>query len=56
MSEQTWTIQQLWAELSRFEEELKAAKLAESSIRTYVDRSSIFLRFLVGDYSPQGPR
>ena len=30
-----------------------SAGLAESSIDTYVQRSSVFLRWLVGDYHPR---
>jgi len=56
MTEQAWTIGQLWSELRRFEDELNAAKLAENTVRTYVDRTTFFLRFLVGDYTPEGPR
>ena len=51
-----WTLQELRKELGRFEAELRANDLRESSVRTYVDRSAIFLRWLAGDYHPQGPR
>lgn len=51
-----WTIEKLHVELRRFEERLRAEGLAPTSIRTYVDRTAIFLRWLVGDYHPQGPR
>jgi hypothetical protein len=51
-----WTIDELEVELRRFETELKAADLAENTVRTYVDRSAIFIRWLAGDYQPQGPR
>lgn len=53
---ESWAIDDLHAELSRFEEELRAAGLAESSIHTYVDRTGRFLRWLVGDYTPSGPK
>jgi hypothetical protein len=39
----------------KFERELRAADLRETSVRTYVDRTAIFLRWLAGDYQPQGP-
>jgi hypothetical protein len=55
VSEQTWTHAELLAELEEFERELKAAGLRDSSVRTYTDRTSIFLRWLVGDYTPRGP-
>ena len=51
-----WTLEALERELKRFEAELRANDLAESSVRTYVDRSAIFIRWLAGDYHPQGPR
>ncbi len=56
MSEQQWTIDDLRREVRDFERDLRAAGLADSSIRTYVDRSEVFLRWLTGDYRPQGPR
>lgn len=51
---ESWSIVALRKELGRFEDELREAGLAESSIRTYVDRSDTFLRWLVGEYRPQG--
>lgn len=53
---QVWDIPELEAELRNFEAVLRRAKLAESSIRTYVDRSAIFVRWLAGEYRPSGPR
>lgn len=41
--------------LSEFEAELRAAGLEETTIRTYVDRSTYFVRWLEGDYHPRGP-
>ncbi len=52
----SWTLEALEKELRRFEGELRAANLAEASVRTYVDRSAIFIRWLAGEYLPQGPR
>lgn len=54
MASKQWTIEDLHAELARFEAELRSAGLAESSVTTYVDRSGRFLRWLVGDYTPRG--
>lgn len=51
-----WTVHDLERELERFEAELRAAGLAESSIRTYVDRSRNFVRWLAGEFNPRGPR
>ncbi len=55
-TEKGWAIGELRAKLGQFEAELRAAGLAENSIRTYVDRSEIFLRWLVGDYMPRQSR
>jgi hypothetical protein len=50
------TLPELWAKLDEFEHELEAAQLAPSSVRTYVDRTKYFLRWLDGTYRPEGPR
>lgn len=55
MDRDCWTAVELETELERFERELRAARLKESTVRTYVDRSSIFVRWLAGDYQPMGP-
>lgn len=54
-AEEAYTVEELLNELSRFETELRAAGLAENTIRTYVDRSTYFVRWLSGDYEPRGP-
>ena len=46
---------ELRAELRRFEHQLRAAGLKETSVTTYVDRTSRFLKWLEGDYQPRGP-
>jgi hypothetical protein len=56
MPAETWTIADLLEELDRFERAARSAGLAESSVRTYADRSRIFVRWLAGDYQFQGPR
>jgi hypothetical protein len=53
---QTWTLSELERELLRFEGELRAAGLAETSVKTYVKGPETFLRWLSGDYVPQGPQ
>lgn len=55
VAEKSWTHDELLDELEGFERELKAAGLRDSSVRTYTDRTRTFLRWLVGDYTPQGP-
>ena len=52
----TWTLKKLDDALKRFEAELQDAELRESTIRTYVDRTHTFLRWLAGEYRPTGPR
>jgi hypothetical protein len=48
-------VEDLRAELRRFENELRAAGLRENSVSTYVDRTDRFLKWLDGDYQPRGP-
>jgi hypothetical protein len=38
--------------LAQFETELRAAGLADNTVRTYADRSKYFVRWLAGNYSP----
>ena len=47
-----WTPDKLHELLGQFEAELREAGLAENSIRTYVDRSMYFVRWLAGEYQP----
>ena len=51
----SWTVQDLKAELARFEAEARRAGLKETSVATYVDRAERFVRWLDGDYQFQGP-
>ena len=53
--DERWSIADLQRELGRFEQELRAAQLSEASVETDTGRSSIFLRWLMGDYQPTGP-
>jgi hypothetical protein len=55
MDRDCWTVAELERELQRFEAELRGARLKDSTVRTYVDRSSVFIRWLAGDYEPVGP-
>jgi hypothetical protein len=52
----TWSLTDLMDELERFEREARAAGLKENSVRTYVDRSRYFVRWLAGDFQFQGPQ
>lgn len=50
-----WSYDELRRKLGEFEKELREAGLAENSVQTYVNRSEVFLRWLIGDYRPRGP-
>lgn len=50
-----WT-DELDRELKRCEEDLCAAGLRLGSVRTYVDRSERFVRWLRGENHPRGPQ
>lgn len=50
-----WTLDELYGELERFERAARAAGLAENSVRTYVDRSRFFVRWLEGGFQFRGP-
>ncbi len=54
--EPCWTVRELQRELLQFRAELRAAGLRGTSVETYVGRSETFVRWLAGDYTPQGPR
>jgi hypothetical protein len=51
---ETWSLAELHMELDRFEEAARAAGLAETSVRTYVERSRYFVRWLAGDFHFRG--
>ena len=53
--EPVWTISDLKRELRRFEQELRAAGLRDNTVHTYLNRSETFVRWLAGEYRPQGP-
>lgn len=55
MGAETWTYAELMEELETFELALRRANLRASSVRTYIDRSQYFIRWLVGEYIPRGP-
>lgn len=47
-----WTVPALHRLLAQFEAELREAGLEDNTVRTYVDRSRYFVRWLGGDYRP----
>ncbi len=55
MNSQRYSVDELREELRRFERQLRAAGLKETSITTYADRTNRFLKWLDGDYQPRGP-
>lgn len=55
MAVEGWTHQELLKKLQEFDRELRDAGLKEGTVRTYVDRSDTFLKWLVGQYTPRGP-
>jgi hypothetical protein len=50
--ETTYTITDLHSRLASFEQELKEAGKSPNTIKTYVDRSERFLKWLANDYDP----
>jgi hypothetical protein len=55
LNKQRYSVDELRAEVRRFEYELRVAGLKQTSITTYVDRTGRFLKWLDGDYQPRGP-
>lgn len=55
MQEQRWTGDELVSKLQVFEEELRAAGLKDSAVKSYVGNSKTFVRWLRGKYTPRGP-
>jgi hypothetical protein len=47
---QRYSVSELHGQLLRFERELREAGLAANSVKTYVDRSRRFLKWLEDDY------
>ena len=52
----SWTTVELHEALERFERAARNAGLAENSVKTYVGRSRIFVRWLEGEFEFKGPR
>jgi hypothetical protein len=55
MPRDAWSLDELFAELRRFEAELRAEDLREYTVSTYVGRAKTFLRWLGGRYESRGP-
>lgn len=54
--QESWTLEELHKELQTWEDLLRARGYPDSTVKTYVGRSEIFLRWLAGDWQPTGPR
>ena len=52
----TWTLEELWKDLRSWERELRANGYPDTTVKTYIGRSEIFLRWLSGEWEPRGPR
>ncbi len=52
MSGQAWTIEELLADLGRYERELQEANMTPETVQSYVDRAHRFVGWLAGDYKP----
>jgi hypothetical protein len=52
MSERAWTVEELRAELERYEGELRDAHMTPETIQSYKDRAHRFVSWLSGDYKP----
>jgi hypothetical protein len=53
MSEKAWTMQELIAELDRYEEAMQEANMTPETIQSYIDRAHRFVGWLDGDYKPR---
>ena len=53
LSDKRWTMDELLAELERYEEALQAANMTPETIQSYIDRAHRFVGWLDGDYKPQ---
>ena len=55
-TEDAWTVPQLRQQLRDWERLLRERGYPESTVKTYVGRSEIFVRWLAGEWEPTGPR
>ena len=50
----SWNIDSLRAEIVRYREALVEAGKVPNTVQTYVDRADRFVRWLAGEYDPNG--
>jgi hypothetical protein len=52
LSEKSWTMKEMIAELDRYEKAMQDANMTPETIQSYVDRAHRFVGWLDGDYKP----
>lgn len=52
MPHRCWTVEELYADLEKFREELIAVGKEANTIQTYIDRAERYIRWLEGKYHP----
>ena len=52
----TWSLLELQEKLDEYEELLVSIGMSRNTINTYTQHPERFIRFLIGEYTPEGPR
>jgi hypothetical protein len=52
VAEKAWTMDEMLAELERYEKAMQDANMTPETIQSYVDRAHRFVGWLDGDYKP----
>ncbi|MDG4803135.1 hypothetical protein [Micromonospora sp. WMMD980] len=52
MSEKSWTVEQLRAEVERYERAIRQADMTEDTVESYVSRANRFISWLGHDWKP----
>ena len=52
----TWSLSELNTKLKEYEELLISKGMSQNTINTYIQHPERFIRFLIGEYTPKGPR
>ncbi len=53
MAERTWSIEQLQAEVTRYEREIRKADMTDATVESYVSRANRFISWLGGEWKPR---
>lgn len=56
MSQERWTLKELYEQLRIWEAQLNTEGYPGTTIGTYIGRTEFFLRWLAGEWRPTGPR